>query len=87
AIRKSDAIVVLTQRANDQLRKSVNYSSNISIDTIPCCVDLQLFKLADNQNLKDEIGLSDKFVFVYSGSVGTYNLLDEMFDFFKEALN
>lgn len=86
AIRKSDAIVVLTHKANTLLRESINSDKDILIKTIPCCIDLNLFKYADSQNLKDEIGLSGKFVLIYSGSVGTYNLLNEMFDLFKEAL-
>lgn len=86
AIRKSNAIVVLTQKANDELKKSINSSKDILIETIPCCIDLQLFSYVDAYSLKDKLGLSKKFVLIYSGSVGTYNLLNEMFDFFKEAL-
>lgn len=86
AIRESDAIVVLTHKVNTLLRESINSDKDILIKTIPCCIDLNLFKYADSQNLKDEIGLSGKFVLIYSGSVGTYNLLNEMFDLFKEAL-
>lgn len=87
AITKSDAIVVLTQKANDQLRRSLNSRKDALIKTIPCCANLELFKCADdNQDLKNKMGLSEKFVLIYSGSVGTYNLLNEMFDFFKEAL-
>lgn len=85
ALRRSDAIVVLTQKVNAQLKTSVNSGRNILIKTIPCCIDLGLFKFDDNRDLKDKMGLSGKFVLVYSGSVGTYNLLNEMFDFFKEA--
>lgn len=87
AIEKSDAIVVLTRRANEQLKRNLNSRKDIMIKTIPCCTNLELFNCADdNQDLKSKIGLSEKFVLIYSGSVGTYNLLNEMFDFFKEAL-
>jgi glycosyltransferase involved in cell wall biosynthesis len=85
AIGKSDAIVVLTQKANDRLGKEVGPKSTVSIDTIPCCIDLGLFNYEDGGDLKAQPGLAGKFVFIYSGSVGTYNLLNEMFDFFKEA--
>lgn len=86
AIRKSDAIVVLTQKVKGELKKSASSKKDILIETIPCCIDLQLFNRIDVNNLKDELGLTKKFVLIYSGSVGTYNLLNEMFDFFKEAL-
>lgn len=85
-IIKSDAIVVLTQKVNDQLNKSINFSKDVLIKTIPCCIDLQLFNYDGNTNLRDEMGLSKKFILVYCGSLGTYNLLYEMFDFFKEAI-
>lgn len=86
AIRGSDAIVVLTQKANVLLKNISSFGLNTYITTIPCCVDLALFHYEDDQALRNRMGLSDKFVFVYSGSVGTYNLLNEMFDFFKEAV-
>lgn len=86
AIKKSDAIVVLTQKANAQLKNNIDSSKDIFVKTIPCCIDLQLFNYDDNQNLKEKLGLSSKFVLIYNGSVGTYNLLNEMFDFFKETL-
>ncbi|KPK40741.1 MAG: hypothetical protein AMJ78_06895 [Omnitrophica WOR_2 bacterium SM23_29] len=86
AIKKSDAIVVLTKKANAQLKNGIDSSKDILIETVPCCIDLQMFNYDNNQNLKDEMGLAEKFVLIYSGSVGTYNLLSEMFDFFKEAL-
>ncbi|MBI2027046.1 MAG: hypothetical protein HYS98_04485 [Deltaproteobacteria bacterium] len=50
--------------------------SNTLIHTIPCCVDVEYFSKARAHDDK-----SDVFTFAYCGSVGTYNLIDEMFDF------
>lgn len=86
AIKRSDAVVVLTQRMNAQLKNSIDSGKDVMIKTIPCCIDLGLFKYVDDKSIKDRIGLAGKFIFIYSGSVGTYNLLNEMFDFFKSAL-
>ncbi len=86
AIRRSDAVVVLAENMNVKLKRNIDSGKDVLIKTIPCCIDLQLFNYNAHQNLKDAMGLSGKFVLVYSGSVGTYNLLNEMFDFFKEAL-
>ena len=69
------------------MRSSINSHKNIPIETIPCCIDLGQFKRKEQPDLSQELGLKDKFVVVYSGSVGTYNQLNEMFDFFKETLN
>lgn len=85
-IRKSDAVVVLTDRMNGRLRNNADFNKGVLIKTIPCCVDLELFKHIDSQEVKDKLGLAEKFVFVYSGSLGTYNLVDEMLDFFKIVL-
>jgi glycosyltransferase involved in cell wall biosynthesis len=86
-IKRSDAIVVLTEWMNKYLQKNFRFAEKANIKTIPCCVDLELFK---NNNGKDgelveRYGLKDKFVFIYAGSLGTYNLLKEMLDFFITA--
>lgn len=103
AIKRSDAIVVLTDKVREKLtevacpRGRAGGDNDMTVVTIPCCVDLELFNIrrADEEFLptadpppaeKTRLGLSGRFVFVYSGSVGTYNLLNEMFDFFNEAV-
>jgi len=91
AIKKSDAIVVLTQRMRqhleNKLAKRRTPGKEILIKTIPCCVDIDKFKYnyQGEQDLKNRLNLSGKFIFAYSGSLGTYNLLNEMFDFFATA--
>lgn len=83
AIKKSDAIVVLSEKMNICLKG--NLKNNNSITTIPCCIDIDKFQYNHNARaeLRSKLGLGEKFILAYSGSVGTYNLLDEMFDFFK----
>jgi glycosyltransferase involved in cell wall biosynthesis len=75
---------------NSYLRSNVlsGFDSVPIIETIPCCIDLESFRYngAKNELLKEKFRLRDKFVFVYAGSLGTYNLLDEMLDFFKISL-
>ncbi|MEW6008480.1 MAG: glycosyltransferase [Candidatus Omnitrophota bacterium] len=89
AIHRSNAITVLTERMNRHLRETLNLEKDILIKTIPCCIDLEKFNYDNNGNVKlrDSSGLRGKFVFVYSGSLGTYNLLGEMFDFFRLAVS
>lgn len=87
AMRSSDAIVVLTDRMHTKLGSELKPYENILIKTIPCCVEPRFFDCAPDDILKHKLGLSDKsLVLVYSGSAGTYNLVNEMFDFFKEVL-
>lgn len=90
AIKRSDAVIVLTDKANKELSQRIKPSSTPFIKTIPCCVDLQKFKY-DTHAIQERYHekfphLHQKFIFVYSGSVGTYNLVFEMFDFFKLAM-
>ena len=85
-IRKSDVVVVITDRMRNVLMHSERIKAE-SIITIPCCTDLQHFKPLKEKEIKiPEVQLlKNKFVFIYTGSVGTYNLLSEMFDFLKVA--
>lgn len=59
------------------------------ISVIPCCADLDHFdfrriKEADKQALKKELGIHPKQkILSYSGSLGTWYMMDEMLQFFK----
>ena len=55
------------------------------ISVIPCCTDEKLFKKENIKSVRRKIGLGkDDFVISYVGSIGTWYMLDEMLDFFKE---
>ena len=65
-------------------------STQPEITVIPCCVDLDLFdpkKIdpAQQELLRDELGIgeSDR-ILGYVGSIGTWYMLPEMLDFYKE---
>lgn len=88
----ADAVVVLTENIRDFLLNTDYLSAGQKtlkpdITVIPCCVDTARFNVrtAIGGNLKDKYGLSGKFVFLYTGSVGTWYLLEEMIDFFIAA--
>jgi glycosyltransferase involved in cell wall biosynthesis len=55
---------------------------------VPCCADLERFRFDSEERLKRraDLGLSDRLVLVYSGSVGGWNLTEEMADFFAALL-
>lgn len=85
----ADAVVVLTENIRDFLLNTDYLSAGRKtkkpdITVIPCCVDTARFnaQTAIGQNLRKKYGLSGKFVFLYTGSVGTWYLLEEMIDFF-----
>jgi glycosyltransferase involved in cell wall biosynthesis len=87
AMSLSDVIVVLTEKMNTQLRRSLRPADKPRIKTIPCCVEPRFLNHCPDSTLRRRLGLSDDcLILVYSGSLGTYNLLDEMLDFFKILL-
>jgi len=57
------------------------------IEVIPTCVDLDRFKPAKSPNpeLVHKYGLEGKAILVYSGSLSTWYMPDEMLEFFRIA--
>jgi hypothetical protein len=91
-LNHADHIVTLTKRAKSEIINNFGLKRKPEIDVIPCCVDNDLFSLV---NLKTEqinayreklkIREND-FIISYSGSVGTWYMLEEMLDFFVVLL-
>jgi len=90
--QQADQIVSLTHKA-----KEIILSWNLGINedkihVIPCCAELTFFsKNNTNQNdlreLKKSLNINDStFVLNYNGSLGTWYMIDEMMQFFKELL-
>ncbi len=58
-------------------------------NVIPSCVDLDhfFFREEGRKRVRAELGVGDRPILVYAGSVGTWYLLDEMLDFYGVARN
>lgn len=83
-IRHSDAVIVLSEKALELLKKDPEISrKHIAVEAIPCCVDRSRFTGNVNAPV-DALELKDKFTICYLGSLGTCYLLKEMALFFKE---
>lgn len=83
----ADSIVVLTKRAFQIISQEgfVPNGNNLDIRVIPCCVDLATFNYSGQvkgTTINSITPREEPFIFVYSGSVGTWYMLDEMLDFF-----
>jgi len=78
--RTSDGVVVLTQALASWLREQAIVPDDCASEVIPCCVDLARFRpdLEARQALRRELSLSDTFVIVYAGTLGSWYLADEM---------
>jgi glycosyltransferase involved in cell wall biosynthesis len=86
-ILNADKITVLTNRVKDEIQ-GFDYLKDrkLDIEVIPTCVDLDLFRVREKDDeLSEQMGLKGRFVFVYTGSIGTWYMLDKMIDFFKTA--
>ena len=89
----ADRVVSLTHKAKAEI---LSWSSlrgqPLSVDVIPCCVDLDLFDperidAEQKADAKRSLGVeADAFVLSYLGSIGTWYMLPEMLAFFARLL-
>lgn len=77
--KNTDYIVSLTLNAKEYIEHDLKIKT--SVEVIPCCVDLELFKPSDIQGSNN-----DPKRMVYLGTLGSWYMLDEMLLFYKELL-
>ena len=88
-LETTDAVVTLTNRIWPIIRDWRGLSNRkVQHEVIPCCVDLSIFKFnaEDRQRRRAELGLTDQFTLVYSGSLDGWYLTDKMADFFASVV-
>lgn len=81
----ADGVVTLTNKIWPIINKWEGLAGReVNHEVIPCCVDLELFKFKAEDRLqrRTQLGLTDRFVVVYSGSIDGWYLTEEMADFF-----
>lgn len=88
--RNTEGIISLTNKAVPTIKKYIdNSTTNKIIQVIPCCVDTVFFNydLIDKtiqQNYRSKLNINENdFVISYLGSLSTWYMPNEMFDFFK----
>ena len=75
----------------------------IPMEVVPCCVDMRRFKYqnsgslrlchndkntnCDTSSLRSELGLTDRFILMYPGKIGTFYFMKEMLEFYKMMLS
>jgi glycosyltransferase involved in cell wall biosynthesis len=83
-LKQSNHTVSLTNAGKKEI-ESWKLKGQSPITVIPCCTDENLFRKENIKPLRKEIGVKENdFVISYVGSIGTWYMLDEMLDFFKE---
>jgi len=84
----ADIIITLTESAKGEI-SSFKYlrKTTPEIFVIPTAVDLKTFSFDKNKGIHEDLKrtLMNKFVFVYSGSLGTWYELDGLYNFFIKA--
>jgi glycosyltransferase involved in cell wall biosynthesis len=85
AFTAADGIVTLTQKIWEVVKDwdSVR-DREVPHAVVPCCADLELFRFdeAARQSRRGELGIENRFVVIYSGSIDGWYLTEEMCDFF-----
>lgn len=85
---EADAVVSLTHNAAQEIH-SWPGMQQVPITVIPCCADLDHYRSgeAHKQRWAAELNIAPhQFVLSYLGSLGTWYMLPEMLDFFRELL-
>jgi glycosyltransferase involved in cell wall biosynthesis len=85
-LRATDGLVTLTDALWKEMQGWPTLSARMVVhETIPCCVDLDKFRFDEKVRAarRAELGIQDRLVLVYSGSVGGWYMTDEMAAFFS----
>jgi glycosyltransferase involved in cell wall biosynthesis len=89
-LNKADYTISLTDNGKNEILSWPTTDPKINIKVIPCCANLELFdksKISEDTKLADreKLGIdSNDFILGYIGSIGTWYMLPEMLDYFKE---
>lgn len=85
ALNAADGVVTLTEKIWPIISQWESLRDReVAHEVVPCCANLDLFNFspADRSSRREELGLKDRFVIVYSGSIDGWYLTESMADFF-----
>ena len=83
--KNADAIVTLTHRIWPIIKEWDGLRGReVAHEVVPCCADLELFSFDEAARVRrrQDLGVADRFVVIYSGSIDGWYLTEEMADFF-----
>jgi glycosyltransferase involved in cell wall biosynthesis len=86
-LHAADGLVFLTDRIDAELRERCVVDRDTPSTVIPCAADLTVFRPSseDRQRVREELGLGEAPVLLYSGSLGSWYRVEEMICFFAVA--
>lgn len=84
-LARADGVVVLTNRHREWLKQQGLLPDATPTAVIPCCVDLSKFQVSDEQRetARAALAAGDKFVLLYSGTLGPNYRHQELIRLFK----
>jgi glycosyltransferase involved in cell wall biosynthesis len=89
--KESDGFIVLTEKARDILfpesLQDGREKTGRPVEVIPCCVETARFAavVETREERRRELGISERNVIAYVGSLGGWYMTDEMAEFFSVA--
>lgn len=89
ALAGADGIVTLTEKVWPEIKSwDALRDREVTHEVVPCCVDLELFRFDPEARgrRRAELGIQNRLVLVYSGSIGGWYLTEQMADFFAALL-
>jgi len=89
ALSLADGIVTLTEKIWPLIAEWDGLRGRKVVhEVIPCCADLELFQFraGERERRRAELGLQDRRVLVYSGSIGGWYLTEKIADLFVSVL-
>jgi glycosyltransferase involved in cell wall biosynthesis len=88
-LQNADYIISLTEAGKKEMLSWPFFDKKVPLQVIPCCADMEIFSLTNaeqKQKSKENLGIATTdLVISYLGSVGTWYMLDEMLNFFKQV--
>src|SRR5262249_19973276 len=78
--KRAEGVVVLTRALHEWLTEQSMLGDETHVEVVPCCVDLGRFSPneASRAEARSELGIGDRIALLYSGSLGSWYLEDEM---------
>lgn len=85
--KRAQGVIVLTRALRGWLDEQAMLGAHTRVEVVPCCVDLDRFSpdQASRTEARAELGVGDRLVLLYSGSLSSWYLEDEMARFAAEV--
>lgn len=85
AAKASDGVIVVSHAMRELALRSWGVPTG-RVAVTPCCAEVDESALRERDGTRDRLGVKDRFVVVYCGSITPYQMVEESVDLFREIL-